>query len=450
VNIKILLNDCISSGEITEQQRNKLLTEMTEEVAKLVLQNNYRQVRTVTRAASQSLDYLSLYIRYIAEQEASGKINRQLEFLPDSKTLLERRAIGKGLTRPELSVLMAYSKILLKEEILKSDLVTDPYLSRYMAMAFPKRLSERFAAQMKNHRLRAEIISTQLSNSLVNDMGLTFVYQMKDETGATTVAIVQAYVIMRKVFDLPWLLTAVDALDEKAGANLELENIELDLMIEVMRLIRRAIRWLLRNRRAPYDVEKTIQYFSGHVEEIYRKLPELLVGTEKENFEQRTKTLIAVEMLPELAVKIASTRYIYSALNIIQIATDNNADIDEVATIYFILADRLELVWFREIINAYPVDSHWSVLARSAFKDELDMQHRALVVSVLRHKDKSKNVLVRINNWFKENEPLLRRWQEVVTQLRSSSGVDSAMLTVAVRELTELAELSAFQRLEET
>lgn len=442
VNIKILLNECVRSKKMTEDERNKLLAEMTEEVAKLVLHDNYRQVRTITRSVSQSLESLSLYMRYISDQERDGKINRQLEFLPDNQTLLERKGIGKGLTRPETAVLLAYSKILLKEEILKSDLVEDPYLAKYMETAFPKRLVEKFSQQMYQHRLRREIIATQLSNALVNEMGITFIYQMQDETGASAAFIVQAYAIMRQIFEMPKLLIAIDSLDESLPASLALETMELEMMLEVMRLVRRAVRWLLRNMRPPYRVEETIQNFSGKVAALYQKLPDLLLGTEKENYEMKNQTLVNAKVPMEIANKIAGARYIYSALNIIQVATENNVDVDEVATIYFIMADRLELVWFREKINAYPVDNHWSALARSTFKDELDAQQRALVNSVLKHK-KDSDVLKNINIWFKDHQTLLQRWQAVVTQLRGSAVIDPSMLTVAIRELSQLAEISS-------
>lgn len=442
VNIKILFNESVTKGKITEKQRNNLLVEMTEEVAKLVLHDNYRQVRTITLAVSQSLDYLSLYMRYIEDQERQGNINRQLEFLPDRKTLLERKANNKGLTRPEIAVLMAYSKIILKEEILKSGLADDPYLLKYMELAFPQRLSKTFSMEMQHHRLRKEIIATQLSNAIVNDMGIVFVYQMQDETGVSAAAVAQAYAIMREVFNIPWLRQAIDALDEKLAPSLQLETTEFEMMLEVAKLVRRAIRWLLKNRRPPYDIGAMIAEFSDSVSKLYQQLPQLLVGTEKESFDSNIKAFVAAHIPEEIAIKVASSRYIYSALNIIDIVKEHKVDIHQVAAIYFILAERLELVWFREKINSYPVDNRWSVLARSAFKDELDAQQRALTISVLQHKDKEKNVEVRINIWFEEHKPLIERWQSILTDLRSASAIDSSMLLVALHALSDLAEIS--------
>lgn len=441
VNIKILLNEVIHAGEMTEKQRNALLSSMTEEVADLVLKDNYRQVRTITRAVSQSLDYLSLYINYMADQGRAGKINRQLEFLPDANTLMERKANGKALTRPEIAVLIEYSKIILKEEILKSNLIHDRYMSKFIESAFPHVLVEKFQPEMEKHRLRPELIATQLSNALVNDMGPVFVYQMQDEMSAPVPAIVQAYVIMRNIFDIPWLLAAIDKLDDETPID-ERSGRILEMTLEAVRLTRRGVRWLLRNQRPPYDIESIINRFSEPVNSLYRQLPDLLIGTERENFEARIQNLISTNVPTEIAVRVTSARYIYSALNIIQVVTEQKANIDEVAKIYFILADRLDLVWFREQINAYPVDNHWAVLARSAFKDELDEQQRALTISVLSHKDEGMNVEESIELWLKEHELLLQRWQAVLTQMRSANVVDAAILTVAIQELSELAHNS--------
>lgn len=442
VNIKILLNEVLREGDMTEKQRNTLLASMTEEIAGLVLNDNYRQVRTITREVSQSLAYLSLYINYMSDQEKNGKINRQLEFLPDTNTLMERKAAGKALTRPEIAVLMEYSKILLKEEILKSNLIHDPYMDKYVGTAFPAILHEKFKKEMLKHRLRPEIVATQLSNAVVNDMGPVFVYQMQDEMSAPIPAIVQAYIIMEAVFDISWLFKAIDKLDDETTPSKKEAMRTLEMTLEAVRLTRRAVRWLLRNQRPPYDIQALIERFAKPVTTLYQQLPNLLIGVERDNFDKRIKTLIAADVPSEIAVRVTSARYIYSALNIIQVVTEFKENIDEVAKIYFILADRLDLVWFREQINAYPVDTHWVVLARSAFKDELDEQQRALVVSVLKHKDKGMSVEESIDVWIKEHDVLLQRWQAVLTQMRSASVIDASILTVAIQELSELAHNS--------
>ncbi|MGB6976380.1 MAG: NAD-glutamate dehydrogenase [Gammaproteobacteria bacterium] len=440
VNIKILLNEVIASGDMTSKQRNTLLAQMTDEVAQLVLHNNYRQVRTITLATNQSLEYLNLYGRFIEAQEQAGKLNRQLEFLPDNKVLSERKLAGKGLTRPEIAVLLAYSKIILKEEILHTDLVEDPSLTHYMELAFPKTLIQRFPETIfKRHQLQPEIIATQLCNDLVTDMGITFAYQMQDETGASTVNIVRAYACICKIFSMNQLWADIESLDNKVNP-----DVQYRMMLMVIRLIRRGTRWFLRNRQPGFNIAEEAKHFSGYVEKVYQQLPILLSGEEKENHENKIQELVAANVPLDIATRITATRYIYAALNIIQAAMQNNANIDEVAIIYFTLTSQLELGWFREMINAYPVDDHWSVLARASFKDDLDYQQRALITSVLKHKYKfkAKGVIGRINNWLEKHASAVERWRRILADLRSHTTIESAMLSVAGRELFDLAECS--------
>ncbi len=192
VNIKILLNNVVSAGDLTPKQRNELLSNMTDEVAKLVLRDNFLQTRAISLTASQALRAIELHARYINELEKTGKIDRTLEFLPDEKVLMEHKLMGKGLTQPGIAVLMCYSKTILKEQVLASEVPEEDYMNQILIGSFPKPLQERFSKQMQDHPLRREIIATRLSNIIVNEMGFTYVYRLQDETGASVAAIVRA------------------------------------------------------------------------------------------------------------------------------------------------------------------------------------------------------------------------------------------------------------------
>ncbi len=215
VNIKILLNGIVAVGDLTPKQRNELLSEMTDEVSKLVLRDNFLQTRAISLSASQALQGLELQGRYIKELERSGKIDRSLEFLPDDKALQERKLMGQGLGRPGIAVLMCYSKSLLKEEILASGVPEEQYMEQFLISSFPKPLQERFSKQMQDHPLKREIIATKLSNIIVNEMGFTFVYRLQDETGAPVSAIVRAYMITRTVLNLESIWKQIEELGTK-------------------------------------------------------------------------------------------------------------------------------------------------------------------------------------------------------------------------------------------
>ena len=217
----------------------------------------------------------------------------------------------------------------------------DRYLSQYVKYAFPTPLRKRYTHLLGKHRLHREIISTQLSNHMVSNMGLTFVFQMRDETGSTTASIVRAYTIAHKIYHLEDLYADIESLDYKVDATVQMQMTQ-----EVIQLIRRATRWLLRDRREHHDVQKAIDDYSPHVLGLFRRLPKLIIGDDKARLEERRDALIAANVTPEIAVRIASSATMYHALNIIDAARAQNVDIYQVAKIYFILVDRLDLLWF--------------------------------------------------------------------------------------------------------
>lgn len=442
VNIKILLSSIVREGDLTEKQRNQLLAKMTDEVASLVLENNYFQNRAISLAAYLSPSQVGLYIRYIGAMEEAEKLNRELEFLPDDKTLLERKAQGLGLTRPELSVLFAYTKILIDEFIRKSDLPDDPYLSQYVQYAFPIILRKRYRTQLMKHRLSREIISTQVCNRLVSDMGITFAYQMYDETGADITAIVKAYTIAREIFHMAELTTKIQSLDYTVDAMLQLRMYE-----DVIRLIRRATRWFLRTRRNRLDIAETITYFSDHVVSLSRRLPSLLVGSIKEKVDKHYNELVAADVPHNIALKIAGISPMYHILNIVEGAAFYEANTYHVARIYFTLVERLDLTWIREQINTYPSDSRWAVLAKAGYKGDLDWIQRKLTIGVLKLKVNKSGINARIQAWLDKHHNLVERWKKVLADLRSSESKDFSILAVAVRELSDLAQINTQEKL---
>lgn len=437
VNIKILLNNIVESGDLTMKQRNQLLASMTEEVGGLVLQNNYHQNQAVSFLSQLSPKHINLYMAYLDTQEQQGKINRELEFLPDTKTLLERRSNGLGLTTPEISVLFAYSKIILKHDILNSDLLEDAALKTFMNNAFPSVLCKKFGDAIYTHRLHKEILATQLGNHLVSRMGITFIYQMVDETAASVADIVRAFVIAYDIFHVADMYADIEALDYLVDPNLQYEMID-----EVIRLVRRATRWLLRNAHKKIVIPELIAHFEPHIKGLYKRLPKLLLGSDKEDVDARKEQLITAKVPEEMATRIASVRSMYHALNIIEAANICSADVYLAAQVYFTLVDRLDLHWFRDKINDHPVTHRWSVLAKAAFKGDLDLIQRELTVSVIAQAGTTKNVAQAIDTWLARYDDLISRWRLILTGLHSEEVSDFSIVSVAIRELYDLVQAS--------
>ena len=435
VNIKILFSTLIGKNDFTLKQRNQLLLKMTDEVGELVLQDNYHQNEALSLAAFSSADYIDVYRRFITNLEEMGKLNRALEFLPTDKMILDRKSEGLGLTKPELSVLLAYAKIVVEEEFCHSALVNDPYFQCYAKDAFPKPLRERFLPEILNHRLYREIVATQVSNRMISDMGITFVYTMYDETGADLDHIVSAYSVAHKIFHMEKLYADIESLDYKIDT-----SVQYAMMIDIVRLVRRATRWFLINRREKIDIQATIDLFSASANDLYKKLPKLLNGSDQERYEQRHNDYMAAGVPAEIAYRIASTDAIYHTLNIIEVSRLHDFDYALVAKTYFAVIDRLELLWFRDLIDTYRNDTNWKILAKASYKGDLDWVQRGITLSVLKMPSKLTDLTARINEWALHNKIALDRWESVLMRLRGTETREFAMLAVAIRELAEIAQ----------
>jgi len=434
VNIKILLGEIVSAGDMTGKQRNKLLAEMTDAVSALVLGNNYKQTQALSLAERRARERVGEYKRLMNALESAGKLDRALEFLPSDDELTERANKGQGLTRPELAVLISYSKIDLKESLLKSLVPDDDYLAREMETAFPAVLTKKFGDAMRRHRLKREIVSTQIANDLVNHMGITFVQRLKESTGMSAANVAGAYVIVRDLFRLPHWWQQIEALDHKVPAELQLQ-----LMDELMRLGRRATRWFLRSRRNDLDAARDVAHFAPRIEALVGRLDELLEGPAREQWLARFQGYVEAGVPEELARVVAGTSHLYTLLPIIEAADVTEQDPGRVAAAYFAVGGALELSWYLQQITSLPVENNWQALAREAFRDDLDWQQRAITVSVLQMAEGPDDIEERVGLWLDQHRRLVDRWKVMLGELRTATTTDYAMYAVANRELMDLA-----------
>ncbi|MGY1891194.1 NAD-glutamate dehydrogenase [Pseudomonas sp. SDT291_1_S447] len=434
VNIKILLNEVVQAGDMTDKQRNQLLASMTDEVGNLVLGNNYKQTQALSLAARRAYARIAEYKRLMSDLEGRGKLDRAIEFLPTEEQLAERIAEGHGLTRPELSVLISYSKIDLKEQLLGSLVPDDDYLTRDMETAFPPSLVSKFSEAMRRHRLKREIVSTQIANDLVNHMGITFVQRLKESTGMSPANVAGAYVIVRDIFHLPHWFRQIEALDYQVSADVQLE-----LMDELMRLGRRATRWFLRARRNEQNAARDVAHFGPHLKELGLKLDELLSGEIRENWQARYQAYVEAGVPELLARMVAGTSHLYTLLPIIEASDVTGQNPAEVAKAYFAVGSALDITWYLQQISALPVENNWQALAREAFRDDVDWQQRAITISVLQQGDGTLDVEARLALWMEQHESMISRWRAMLVEIRAASGTDYAMYAVANRELLDLA-----------
>lgn len=435
VNIKILLNSIIASGDLTLKQRNELLAEMTHEVAELVLRENYLQTRAISLLAAQSINSIELHARYITTLERSGKLDRALEFLPEEKTLMEHKLVGKGLSSPGIAVLLCYSKIILKEAILASDVPEDPYLRQFLSASFPHQLRDRFSTQMQQHPLRREIIATKLSNIIVNEMGFSFIYRMQDETGAPVSAIVRAYMITRSILNMEVIWKQLDALDKVLDSKQLLE-----IMIFYVRLLRRSTHWFLRSQRMRLDISKAVKLYAAGMQELKDSLPGVLGDNDRATYNKLYDQYRLMGIPEFLSHELTITRGLYSAMDIIEVAQQLSIKISKAAEVYFKIGELLDLSWIRTQIITHPTDNHWESLSREALRDDLDGQQRQLTEGIIRFDEQHNDFLTCFNKWSDSHLLLIERWRLVLTNLRSSNALNYTMFFVAIRELLDLTQ----------
>ncbi|MEE4377916.1 MAG: NAD-glutamate dehydrogenase [Candidatus Competibacteraceae bacterium] len=437
VNIKILLNHVVSNGDMTEKQRNELLAEMTDEVADLVLRQNYLQPQAISMTYSRAAESLGDHVRVMRSLEKAGKLNRTLEFLPNDEELAERETAQQGLTPPELAVLLAYGKIALHEELLTSDVPEDSHLQKDLFMYFPEPLRQRFVQGMQEHPLRREIIATYITNSMLNRMGSTFAFRLWEETGATYPAIARAYSAAREMFEARRLWSAIEALDNQIPAALQITMIG-----HSQRLLERASVWLLRHRRPPLEIESVVQQFSPGIANLAEALSDSLQTSEQELLLRASQELLDAGVPADLARRIASLDALISALDLVEIATQADMPEVDVAKVYFSLVSALDLNWLRHSMLDLEAVNHWQNRARAALLNGLYDQGRALTLDVLRSTAGDLSPEQRLETWLTQNRAGVERCRGIFDDLRSAGQPDLAMLSVALREMANLVRQS--------
>ena len=429
VNIKILLNQVISNGDMTEKQRQRILREMTDEVAELVLVDNYQQSQALSMINADSRNLLREHWQYIRELEASGDLDPELEFLPDRDEIKRRQNEGLGLTYPELSILLAYSKMTLYQHLLESDVPEEPFLIKELDQYFPDRLSKRYRTEMHDHRLKREIIATFITNNLVNRVGPTFVFRMRQFTSAGFADVARAYCAAREIFDMNDIWQAIEALDNEVPA-----HAQLTMLAYASGLMERAALWLLRHRGFPLNIEQTVEYFRADLEKLAKSLPKSLSKHYTMALNKQVKELTDQDVPKALAERIIALIPLSTALDIVEIIKSSKKPAGFVSKVYFDVGAQLELVWIRQKISQLNVENRWHSLAKSRLADDIH-SHQYAIVSDVVQSAKSDDPEVAVSEWMKANNNGCRMLASIISDMKAISQIDFATLSVAISEV---------------
>jgi glutamate dehydrogenase len=433
VNIKILTGHLEQKKKLTRPQRDKLLVKMTGEVGQLVLRDNYLQTQAISVTERLAAHLLDRHARYMRGLEKAGKLDRALEFLPNDETLAKRMAGRRGLTRPELAILLSYAKIVLYEELLDSDLPDDPALVDDLHRYFPLPLQKAYGADINHHRLRREIVATMTTNDIVNRMGMTFTAEVRERTGLPTPDIARAYLAAREIFATPATLAAVEALDGKVPTATQYE-----LLVEVGRLVERATAWLLRTRGQGLPVDRTIRDFAPGVAAVAAHLGDSLAARHRAELAERGQAWREAGVPEGLAQRIAAGPWLIAALDIVRIAADDKLEVDTAAAGYYAVGDRFGFDWLRRAAAKLSTDTAWDKLAVSAVVEELGAQQAEMTTRILGGRKKGLDLPQALEAWAETRRPLVARAEQLMGELGALAQPSLAMLTVASRQLRSL------------
>jgi len=434
VNLKILFRPLMESGKLSRPARNRLLARMTNEVAELVLRNNYLQSLSISMLQARAVERIFELGHVIRALERAGTLDRSLEALPTDDEIGERHRKGQGLTRPELAMLLSYSKIWLSGKLIESDVAEDPFLGHELTRYFPLPVQRRYPRAILRHQLCREIIVTATTNSLVNRMGPVFAIRAQEDTGASAGSIARAYAIAREATGMRELWADIEALDDRVPTGLQY-----DMMYETTRLLRHLSYWVLRNLGPDLDIESAVSRLRPGIRELMGELPQVVDGLEVERYDRALQRFARDNVPPKVARRVASLGAIHSGVDIVEVALARRAPILHAARVYFGLGAALGLDWIRGEIERLAVEGHWQALARGTLREEAYSLQRRLCDQVLARGGR-RDPSTAIATWRAQRAIAADNLSRAVQEMRSTGSADFPTLSVALQAVRRLAE----------
>jgi glutamate dehydrogenase len=430
VNMKIALGQAIEAKKLAAKDRDALLESMTDEVAQLVLRDNELQAQALTIAEQQGVSQIEQQQRLMRRLERDGLLYRGIEFLPSDEAISRRAAEKKGLTRPELAVLLSYSKQAVYKDLLESNLTHSDYFDEDLQLYFPEAMRDRFGKLLPHHLLKKEIITTCVTNSIVNRCGITFFHSVLEDTGMKGCDIARAYVIIREVFGLRDIWTAIEALDESISV-----ETRVSLFLEIQKLIERNTHWFLRNHPHPLPITDLITTYASGVKILFSCLEEILSPLAMRIYRSRLTRYKEAGVPDDLARTIAGIAILTSGCDIVKVAQNGKLPVNIVGKIYFELGGRLSLGTLRTHILEQPANGYWEGLSLRMLLEDLFNQQMRLTAAVIKHNCNDTLCLTSVANWCEANKKEIGRYDQFINDFKAAEHIDTSMLIVAVKQV---------------
>ncbi len=432
VNIKILFSHAIESGKTTLTQRNKLLGEMESEIAQLVLRNNYTQTQTISVASHHGQALMAAHINAIRMLEQSG-MSREIEYIPDDLALAERQEQNIPLSRPELSVLLSYSKMNFYDALLASDVPDDEVLTTEIETYFPTLLTRRFKAQVHGHQLRREIIATHLGNRLIGQMGLSFHLSLSMLMGADVPDIARAWLVAERLMQSDQLMQSIEALDNQVDA-----GVQLDGLFKLSSVMEAVIVWLLKQHRGEVLISGLIQRYEGKLAELAGNLDDYLGSDKLLEIQARQAQMVEAGLSESQAGTMSRLIYQPAMLEIVGISIVSGKSIALCARVYFAISELLGLNWIAASIGRLSAENQWHERAQFTLAGDLVANHAAITLKVL-NVGETAEAWSSVVDWKLENRNDVETIVRTAEQLKAQDTPDFAMLSVLMSGLSQLA-----------
>jgi glutamate dehydrogenase len=420
VNIKIALFSAEKSKKLIRTDRDLLLAKMSEEVAELVLADNRNQTLAMSLMEKSPAFQTEAFGALIDELERHAGLKRKVEFLPTSTEIAKLSAAGERLTRPELAVILSYSKMLIYQYLEKAKLVDEPFLDKRLIEYFPKTLREKFEPELLSHPLKNEIILTSITNEIVNRMSGVVINDVAAETGAKICDIVRAYIVISEIFDVD---DAWDKIDNLTISN----DLKVELYTEINKLLRRGVSWFLRNFSGKIEITNLIKKYKSSALLVAYNIDKFLVGEAKEKYEMRLKKYMEANVPSEIASLVAKLDVLISALDITLLSEKAQVDHFKIAKSYFEIGESFHLDYLRKICDNLLTSAYWNRLAIQSLKDDL-YQNQCRLSGLLKNVDN-------VKLWVVENAEKIRIYNEFLANIRTKEEVNLNMVILAVKKM---------------
>ncbi|AUM15666.1 NAD-glutamate dehydrogenase [Rhodococcus ruber] len=439
VNIKILLDSMVTAGALAAADRNPLLESMTDEVGRIVLEDNISQNNLLGYSRTGAPTMLAVHQRLIADLVAERGIDRSLEALPGDAEIERRRLEGEGLTSPELSTLLAHVKLALADDLLDTDLPDSETFAGRLPGYFPRQLREPFRAGIRSHPLRRQIVATILANETVDNGGISYVYRLSEEAGASSTDAIRAYAAVTEIFDLPGVWARIRSADTTTA-------VADDLLLESHRVLDRASRWLLSNRPQPLAVGAEISRYRAMFARLAPRVGEWMQGHHVQDLKERAEPLLARGAPEELTWDVFRLLDQFPLLDVIDIADIAERDEAEVAELYYAMDAHMGIDWLLSAVTSLERGDRWHSLARLALRDELYGSLRTLTLDVLATAEPGESTREMIEDWELTNGSRLGRARSALEEIFLSGNLDLATLSVAARQVRSMVRAGAPDR----